>query len=135
MSDFRKQVELCETVFDITTVAVDMIHDGAIEVEDSRNLFQTIYNLAIKFEDTDYDPEDYMGSVEAYARKWLTVEYGDFSKMHGRIWWDIEEEKFIGEAQLYDEYLVNRHDGLTFEEYIRGCMTEENGTLVPVREG
>lgn len=135
MSEFRKQVELCETVFDITTVAVDMIHAGTIEVNDSRELFQTIYRLAEVFEDSDYDPDFYMDEIEAYARKQLMLEYGDLSSLHGRIWWDIEEEKFIGEAQLYDEYLVNRHDGLTFEEYIRGCMTEENGTLVPVREG
>lgn len=134
MSDFRKQFELCETVFDITTVATCLIAEKKIEVEDSRELLETIYRLAIKFEETHYDPEFYMDAVEIYAIKWLTLEYGDFSKMHGRIWWDIEEQKFIGEAQLYDEYLVMRHDDLTFEEYILGCSTEENGTLELVRE-
>ena len=134
MSDFRKQFELCETVFDITTVATCLIAENKIEVEDSRELFETIYSLASKFEDTHYDPDFYMDAVEAYAIKWLTLRYGDFSKMHGRIWWDIEQQQFVGEAQLYDEYLVMRHDDLTFEEYILGCRTEENGTLELVRE-
>lgn len=135
MSDFRKQFELCETVFDITTVATCLIAENKIEVEDSRELFETIYFLASKFEDTHYDPDFYMDAVEAYAMKQLRLRYGDLSKLHGRIWWDIEQQDFVGEAQLYDEYLVMRHDDITFEEYILGCRTEENGTLELVREG
>jgi len=134
MSDFRKQFELCETVFDITTVATCLITENKIEVENSRELFETIFELAQKFEQTHYDVDCYMDAVDAYAMKHLRLRYGDLSKLHGRIWWDIEQQDFVGEAQLYDEYLVMRHDDLTFEEYILGCCTEENGTLELVRE-
>lgn len=133
MIDFRKHLEFCETIFDMTTVATCLIAENKIKVEDSRELFQNIFELAQKFEQSHYDSERYMDAVDAYTMKHLLLKYGDLSKLHGRIWWDIEQQDFVSEAQLYDEYLVMRHDDLTFEEYIRGCQTSENGTLELVK--
>lgn len=134
MSDFRKQTELCETLFYICGMAFAMLDREEIEVKNTSDLFATVYHLAQNYEHTNQFSETYVDDVEAYARKCLMRKYGYISKLHGRVWWDIEQQDFIGETQLYDEYLVMRHDGLTFEEYIRGCQTSENGTLELVKE-
>lgn len=134
MSDFRKDLLIAEAVFDISMVAACLIMEKKIDVEDSRDLFQTIYQLAVKAEEDGYDPDMYMDEIEIYAHKHLMLKYADFSDYVGRVWWDIEEEGFIDEAKLYKEYLMMRHDGISFEEYIRNCGTRENGTLQLVRE-
>lgn len=134
MSDFRKDLLIAEAVFDISMVAAYLIMEKKIDVEDSRDLFQTIYQLAVKAEEDGYDPDMYMDEIEIYAHKHLMLKYADFSDCVGRVWWDIEEEDFIDEAKLYKEYLMMRHDGISFEEYIRNCGTRENGTLQLVRE-
>lgn len=55
-----------------------------------------------------------------------------------RIWYDIEQDAIVTEAQLYQEFLDAQaadpnneagHRGLTFEEYIHISLTIENGTL------
>ena len=58
-----------------------------------------------------------------------------------RKWLDTEHNEVVTEGQLYEEYLEAKaadpdneagHRDLSFEEYIRICQTEENGTLEPL---
>ena len=58
-----------------------------------------------------------------------------------RKWYDIEQNEVVTEERLYAEYLVAKaadpeneagHRDLSFEEYVRICLTEENGTLEPL---
>ena len=75
-------------------------------------------------------------SVENYATKRLLLKYTDADDEPGRIWWDYESDDFVFEAELYREYLCNRGDReLSFEDYVRNCSVEQNGTLELVREG
>lgn len=79
---------LCECVFDITATAIGLRLKGEIRWEDSRDLFQCIYNLAKEYESTSHDGDDYMAEIEEFAEKRLrevldplamvdiTLEYG-----------------------------------------------------------
>lgn len=58
-----------------------------------------------------------------------------------RKWLDIEQNEVVTEEQLYEEFLAAKaadpdneagHRDLSFEEYVRICLTEENGTLEPL---
>lgn len=125
-----------EVVYDITMVAARLMDENKIDVEDSRELFDTIYHLAFEAEENGFDPDYYMEEVDIYATKELMLKYKDFSGFYGRIWWDIEQEEFFDELTLYKEYLTEpsgRVSGITFEEYISNCSTEENGTLELVK--
>lgn len=74
---------LCETVYDITLNAQNMIASGQLEVGDSRELFSSILQWAIEFEREHPGPweqndhsEDYMDLVDEFAREKLTQSYG-----------------------------------------------------------
>lgn len=72
----RKMSFLCESLFDITTVATFLMHQQQIDVEDSRELFQTCLELARKFEaDNPNIGEDYMTTIEEYATEKLLERY------------------------------------------------------------
>lgn len=82
---FRKElpkevVILSEAVFDITLEAQYMIDQKMIEVEDSRNLFYHILDMAKEFEATREQPlgndEDYMSDVGEYATEKLVEIFG-----------------------------------------------------------
>ena len=134
MSDFRRELLVAEAVFDISMMAACLMKDEKIVVEDSRELFQTIYQMANDFEDKGYNPDFYMDDIDTYAEKQLMLKYGSFDNKHGRVWWDNETSEFIDEAELYGEYLMMRKDrDITFEDYIRNCLVKENGTLELVR--
>lgn len=73
----RKTSYLCESLFDITTVAASLIHEDQIEVEDSRDLFQTCLDLAQRFEEQNPSiGDEYMERIEEYATEKLTEKYG-----------------------------------------------------------
>ncbi len=64
----EKTSRLCESLFDITTVAVWLMHQQQIEVEDSRDLFHTCLELARRFEVENPGGEDgYMEKIEEFA--------------------------------------------------------------------
>ena len=75
-------VRLCETVYDITLNAQHMLETKEIEVDDSRDLYYTILQLAIEFErehpgpweDGEY-PTDYIDLIDEYASEKLTEFY------------------------------------------------------------
>lgn len=68
---------LCESLFDITTAATYLMHQQQIEVEDSRELFQTCLELARRFEaENPGIGEDYMNAIEEYAMEKLLERYG-----------------------------------------------------------
>lgn len=134
MSDFRKDILIAEAVFDISMVAANLIAEEKIDVGDSRELFQTIYELAVKAEEDGFEPDMYMDEIEIYATKGLMMKYKDFSEFFGRVWWDIEAEDFIDELHLYKEFLTEPScRGITFEEHVTNCSVEHNGTLELVR--
>lgn len=69
-----------ENVYEITLVSSDLIRQGLIEVGDSRELVTDIHNWAIEFEtqydQSSWDTEDYISTIEAYARHRLLAVYG-----------------------------------------------------------
>lgn len=67
---------LCESVFDITWEAVDMIRADMIHVDDSRDLFETVFSLAKRFEDGNHG-EDYLSDVVEFAQNELIGQYGE----------------------------------------------------------
>lgn len=84
--------DLCETVYDITTVASMLIQQGRIHVEDSRELFHTIRHLANEF--AAYEAEtvaktgeklDYMSEVEEFALGKLLKEFPVKKQYHVRL--------------------------------------------------
>jgi hypothetical protein len=80
----EKQKRLCEAVYDITDSANYLAYTGQIELpEDSRALFDTIYYLAVKFEEGYYFgsetvgwSDDYIADVDLYADTKLKELYG-----------------------------------------------------------
>ena len=71
-------VKICECVFDITRVAVELIASEAIEPpEDDRELFRFIKDSALDFE-ADYvkdDIDDYFERIELYAETELKEQF------------------------------------------------------------
>ena len=66
-----------ETIFDITCEAAAMLAAGEITVEDSRDLYDTIYWAARHYDAThDEDDPDYMSSIGPYARARLLNSFG-----------------------------------------------------------
>lgn len=65
---------LCESVFDITWEAANMIFSGDISVDDSRDLFETVFSLAKRFEEENHG-EDYLSDVVEFARNELIGHY------------------------------------------------------------
>lgn len=71
--------DLCETLFDITLVAGDLIHKNALRDVDSRALFGSCLGLAVEFEDkygSQFGDIDYLSTVDEYAYRELMAEYG-----------------------------------------------------------
>lgn len=69
-----------ENVFEITCVAMELINNGKLEVEDSRELCATCIELAENFEVehgyTDWDVEaDYLDEIMKYAEEKLMERY------------------------------------------------------------
>ena len=49
--------------------------------------------------------------------------------------YDIEHRKYVTREQLHEEYMESEREeerGLTFGQYIRNCLTQNNGTLIYV---
>ena len=62
-------------LFRSTWEAVDMIRADMIHVDDSRDLFATVFDLANKFENKMCS-DDYISDVSEFARKELLDQYG-----------------------------------------------------------
>ena len=78
MQDIEKIIRFRgETIFDITCEATAMLAAGEIMVEDSRDLYDTIY-WAAKLYDATHDEDDpyYMGNIGPYARARLLNSFG-----------------------------------------------------------
>lgn len=78
MRDIEKTIRYRgETIFDITCEAAAMLSAGEIEVEDSRDLYNTIY-WAARHYDAMHDPDDpnYMDTIGVYARERLLNSFG-----------------------------------------------------------
>ena len=59
---------LCETVFDITTCVLYALTTGESNLgDDSRSVFDQIWEWAKEFEETHPVPEDYLSEVEEFA--------------------------------------------------------------------
>lgn len=71
----KETVRICECVFDLTTIAYDIIGEYKLDV-DSREVFQQICYLAEMFELTYTEDMDYMTEIEEYGRCKL-MEYFD----------------------------------------------------------
>ena len=67
-----------ETAIDIALNAGYMMAKGEISVTDSRELVNFIKTIARTFEQSGYDPDDYIGQVDEFARKRLTEAAGPF---------------------------------------------------------
>lgn len=51
------------------------------------------------------------------------------------LFYDTEHEHIITREQLFNEYLDSEHvTDCTFEQFIRLCLTAENGTLELIHE-
>lgn len=73
---FENVMPLCETVFDITWEATDMIRRDELCIEDSRELFGTVFELAKQFESsTESLSDDYLGAITEFARRELMEHY------------------------------------------------------------
>ena len=69
-------VRLCESLFDITSVAIWLMNNKRIEIDDSRGLFNTCLGLAEKFEAENPNIGDvYMDRIESYAEEKLLEAY------------------------------------------------------------
>lgn len=67
-------VKLCETVFDLAFTAGEKMEDGTLpRPEDSRSIFASIMDLAVKFEQNYDDSEDYLEAISDYAEKELPL--------------------------------------------------------------
>ena len=70
-----------EALFDITMEAAHLTQTGQINVEDSRELFDTCLSLAEKFEgrytEEDFYIRDYMTLVAEFAEAELLAHYGN----------------------------------------------------------
>lgn len=78
MKDIEKTIRYRgETIFDITCEAAAMLSAGEIEVEDSRDLYDTIYWVARHYDEM-HDPNDpyYMDNIGVYARERLLNSFG-----------------------------------------------------------
>lgn len=54
--------------------------------------------------------------------------------MMNRLFYDIETQEYINSDQLYDEYIANTDptEPITFNQYIKNCLTGNGGTLEEV---
>lgn len=68
---------VAETGIDIALNAGYMLAKGEISVSDSRELVSFIKTIARVFEQSGYDPNDYIGQVDSFAKNRLTEKYGD----------------------------------------------------------
>lgn len=57
---------LCECVFDIT-----LLIGSKLDYEDSRELFNTVFNMANEFEENYKDDDDYMSEIEKFVNNRL----------------------------------------------------------------
>ena len=69
-------IKLCECVYDISMVAQHLIEKHQIAVEDSRELFGSIFIWAKEFESTYSSEKEYMEEIEQFAEAKLTAAYG-----------------------------------------------------------
>lgn len=80
--------DLCEVVYDITSVADSLQREGRIYVEDSRELFLTVLQLAKDFEESfsseDYE-KDYLAEVWDFAERKLVEEYAPMKQYRVRV--------------------------------------------------
>jgi hypothetical protein len=67
---------ITETYIDIAINAGYLLAKGEISAADSRELVSTIKTLAQVFEQSGYDPDDYIGQVDEFAKKRLLENYG-----------------------------------------------------------
>ena len=65
-----------ENIFEITCVATRLLDSNEIAVEDSRDLFTSVVQIALEFEN-QFDPEngDYYLEIEGYAERRLLSEF------------------------------------------------------------
>ena len=68
-------VSLFENIFEITCVATRLLDSNEITVDDSRDLFVSVVQIALEFEN-QFDPEngDYHLEIEEYAERRLKKE-------------------------------------------------------------
>lgn len=69
-----------EYLFDITMTAAELIHEGKIQVTDSRELFAAVKEMADNYGQLDNvslgDKEQYIQHIKAYATEELTDRFG-----------------------------------------------------------
>ena len=67
---------LCENIFEITCVATRLLDSNEIAVDDSRDLFVSVVQIALDFE-KQFDPENdnYLLEIEDYAERRLLSEF------------------------------------------------------------
>lgn len=121
-----EHTRICENVFELSRIAECMEIDGAIEAEDSRELFYCILDWAEEFE-KQFDPhgkENYQWCIEAFADRKLRENYQQelnyesvslnprqaladfirFTRDTAEVWpWFISSEEILGSpARLED---------------------------------
>lgn len=70
----RTMYKFGEVVYDITVVMATMILADQICIEDSREAYATVFDLAQRFE-FDEEQGDYMLAVEEFAQRELLAKY------------------------------------------------------------
>lgn len=67
---------LFENIFEITCVATRLLDSNEIAVDDSRDLFVSVVQIALDFE-KQFDPENdyYLLAIEDYAERRLLSEF------------------------------------------------------------
>lgn len=107
VSDERDKV--CECLFDIALNAGYLIHEGKIEADDSRNLFDFCLNLAMRFDNKHHGIGDgYLETIDKVAAQELIKEYGVEPEERALAKNDKEREleyllEFAGEKTLDPE--------------------------------
>ena len=66
-----------EVIFDMTICAAEYLRGRVGFEHDSRDVYAEIYKWAHEFEDSGYDPEDYLAAVEEFATKKLRDYFGE----------------------------------------------------------
>lgn len=67
---------LCEAVFDIAMVMANLLHENRIHIEDSREAYATVLNMAQRFEaQFDEGQDDYMLAIEEFVKRELLSRY------------------------------------------------------------
>ena len=128
--------DLCETVYDITTVASMLIQQGRIHVEDSRELFHAILDMANEF--AAYEAEtvaktgeklDYMSEVEEFAERELLKEFPVTKQYHVKL---VRMYDFFVEATSEEEAIAEAEEN--YFDYTNGVADDWNVEIIGTEE-